>query len=97
MQVSWMTHHSRTFYAWQFPCSFTSWHESSVDERYLHFQVVPSSSTCAQQLHKPAVSARRAQKLFDDPPQTEEEKRAERLGQWVNCDLRTFDYSVLGQ
>jgi mRNA (2'-O-methyladenosine-N6-)-methyltransferase len=37
------------------------------------------------------------QRLFRDAEQTEDQVRAEQVGQWVNCDLRTFDYSVLGQ
>jgi len=67
------------------------------DARYMHFQVVPSTTRHVQTAQKHSIPPRISQKLFEDPPQTDEEKRAELVGQWVNCDLRTFDYSVLGQ
>lgn len=34
-------------------------------------------------------------RLLPDPPVQEE--RASGVAQWVNCDIRSFDYSVLGQ
>ena len=63
----------------------------------MHFQVVPSAEPYYQEppgdsLHDlpPTAQARLLAGPSDDAPQV-------KGAQWIHCDLRTFDYSVLGQ
>lgn len=65
--------------------------------RYLHFQVAPSRPQRGLEATVPVLPDSVKQRLFHDTAQTNDQERAGRVGQWVNCDLRTFDYSVLGQ
>ena len=66
--------------------------------RYMHFQVAPSSTTQPHALPEgypaplpnPVLS-----RLWAEPPDAA--SRTVGVAQWVNCDIRTFDYSVLGQ
>ncbi|WVQ68236.1 uncharacterized protein L199_006443 [Kwoniella botswanensis] len=63
--------------------------------RYMHFQVVPSTSSIPKTppvippLPKNVKKRLLGEKIdrYDSPP----------VPQWVNCDIRTFDYSLLGQ
>lgn len=65
--------------------------------RYLHFQVAPSRPQRGLDVPVPVLPDSIKEKLFRDITPAEDQVRAGRVGQWVNCDLRTFDYSVLGQ
>ena len=65
----------------------------------MHFQVAPSSTTHLRlpsdkppELSKPVLD-----KLLTHSPGPGQAKRLEEVAQWVNCDIRSFDYSVLGQ
>jgi mRNA (2'-O-methyladenosine-N6-)-methyltransferase len=67
--------------------------------RYLHFQVSPSTSQHFEYPPEgsspplpPAITSR----LLGDDHSNEGAKAAQ-VAQWVNCDVRSFDYSVLGQ
>ena len=65
----------------------------SLSIRYLHFQVVPTTTHIRGPAVKDHISRMIADKLVPNhdgyiPPG---------VAQWVNCDIRSFDYSVLGQ
>jgi hypothetical protein len=63
----------------------------TADSRYLHFQVTPAPAyhTEAPPLATPIPLPAPARALRAPPrPGT---------AQWVNCDIRNFDFSVLGQ
>ncbi|WVO17773.1 hypothetical protein L204_105471 [Cryptococcus depauperatus] len=70
---------------------------STKECRYQHFQVVPTVSPYTQHLSNlnshplPKVVQ---EKLLKDFEVQENEKK---IAQWINCDLRRFDYSILGQ
>ncbi|WWC71647.1 uncharacterized protein I206_105605 [Kwoniella pini CBS 10737] len=67
--------------------------------RYMHFQVVPSAKTHnSKKPDIPHLSSTTIKRLLGD----EEKKIGERynpppVAQWINCDIRSFDYSLLGQ
>jgi hypothetical protein len=65
--------------------------------RYMHFQVVPTTAkqtelTPGISHFSPTIRSR----LFDGEDGTMSQP-GKRVGQWINCDLRRFDYSVLGK
>ncbi|CAD6578802.1 MAG: hypothetical protein TREMPRED_002272 [Tremellales sp. Tagirdzhanova-0007] len=65
--------------------------------RYMHFQVA-ASSTRRSLPSRNEVSALPhvvRDRLLPKPPGAVEQDKG--LAQWVNCDIRSFDYSVLGQ
>ena len=67
------------------------------DDRYMHFQVA-ASSTRRSLPSRNEVSALPhvvRDRLLPKPPGAVEQDKG--LAQWVNCDIRSFDYSVLGQ
>jgi mRNA (2'-O-methyladenosine-N6-)-methyltransferase len=81
---------------WDTPAS---WRLTFDSPRYLHFQVSPSTSKHFEYPPEgsppplaPAISSRL---LGDDHSNGAAE--AAQIAQWVNCDVRSFDYSVLGQ
>ncbi|KAK1927031.1 putative mRNA methyltransferase [Papiliotrema laurentii] len=70
---------------------------STKECRYMHFQVVPT--TAKQTELTPGIShfsTTIRSRLFDGEDGTMSQP-GKRVGQWINCDLRRFDYSVLGK
>ncbi|ORY35436.1 mRNA methyltransferase [Naematelia encephala] len=67
--------------------------------RYMHFQVAPATTRTSQPLpveFPAAIPIRAVDKLLGvEATQGDEAWRG--VKQWINCDLRSFDYSVLGQ
>jgi len=67
----------------------------SKECRYLHFALVP---TTARRIERPPLDFPPIlPKLIKARLLGETEESRPRVAQWVNCDIRTFDYSVLGQ
>lgn len=72
---------------WQSQCQLPI-HHMLADSRYLHFQVAPSEQRHSVPAPGPVplpVPEKLAGKVTKGP------------AQWVNCDIRSFDFSVLGQ
>jgi mRNA (2'-O-methyladenosine-N6-)-methyltransferase len=68
--------------------------ELTDEVRYLHFQVVHTTApppTSAPQ--RTTISRIIADKLIPNP----DGYVPPEVPQWINCDIRSFDYSVLGQ
>ncbi|WVR07473.1 hypothetical protein IAU60_004515 [Kwoniella sp. DSM 27419] len=69
--------------------------------RYMHFQVVPSNrpySLAPPIGYPPPLPKNVIKRLVGDEkrgPMSEQDPT--QVPQWVNCDIRSFDYSVLGQ
>lgn len=69
------------------------------DCRYQHFQVTPSLNRCGQPLPEgyPSVMPDYLKKRILGDEDVEGQDKEVNMAQWVNCDLRRFDYSLLGQ
>jgi hypothetical protein len=70
--------------------------------RYLHFQVVPTVSpysTPPPEGYPPALPTVVTRRLLSMPEDKSPlgSERMRKVAQWINCDLRHFDYSQLGQ
>ncbi|WRT68331.1 uncharacterized protein IL334_005307 [Kwoniella shivajii] len=72
--------------------------------RYMHFQVVPSSSPGSVSPHDtaktPILPERIRKKLLNETEERDgdvEKYTPPPVAQWINCDIRSFDYSLLGQ
>nr|XP_018261410.1 mRNA methyltransferase [Kwoniella dejecticola CBS 10117]OBR83568.1 mRNA methyltransferase [Kwoniella dejecticola CBS 10117] len=70
--------------------------------RYMHFQVVPAakkSSSTPEPDIPPLPPIVKKRLLGDGDGLKSEEERYEPppVAQWINCDIRSFDYSLLGQ
>ena len=77
-------------------------------DRYLHFQVVPTTEShpiappidpplpplITRKLFSPLTSAQTSK---SDSSHGRSSTRSSQAAQWINCDIRSFDYSVLGQ
>lgn len=63
-------------------------------DRYLHFQVSP---TMVSHVERPLGQVRVPKVLADRLVPSPDGYEPPRVAQWVNCDIRSFDYSVLGQ
>ena len=61
----------------------------------MHFQVTPAVKAPANIPSDVVINERMARRLCPEPPLRSEMK--EGVAQWINCDIRSFDYSVLGQ
>lgn len=66
--------------------------------RYLHFQVSPAlppatASGVSAESEKPLIPRRTIERLVPNPTGFV----PPRVAQWINCDIRSFDYSVLGE
>ena len=64
----------------------------------MHFQVIPSIPHTEPippeaQVKLPALVQRR----FLEDHSLADTERGSKEAQWINCDIRSFDYSVLGQ
>lgn len=72
--------------------------EAATDSRYLHFQVVPTGAQrptpAEEELHFSTLVQRKLAGYDAHGCHTD---RPKNIKQWINCDLRQFDYSVLGQ
>ena len=61
--------------------------------RYLHFQVVPTTQRHAENPgYIPTLPPVITDALSEGVPES-----GESFAQWINCDVRSFDYSILGQ
>ncbi|WVQ81921.1 hypothetical protein IAT38_004048 [Cryptococcus sp. DSM 104549] len=70
------------------------------DCRYMHFQVSPAEEPYKRALPEgfPVTFPGEVGKKLVGADEREEGKRkGQSVAQWINCDLRRFDYSVLGQ
>jgi mRNA (2'-O-methyladenosine-N6-)-methyltransferase len=72
----------------------------SLSLRYIHFQVVPTAQKSIQPiptdwpLHVPTSVVER---LLPKPTSDDVRDKGKGKAEWINCDIRSFDYSVLGQ
>lgn len=72
--------------------------------RYLHFQVQPArelQTIKPKGSHEGRVPASVRKAILGDSgdarqPSRALERQVQGVKQWINCDLRSFDYSVLG-
>ncbi|KGB79459.2 mRNA methyltransferase [Cryptococcus deuterogattii R265] len=69
------------------------------DCRYQHFQVTPSTIRYSQPLPEgyPSVMPGYLKKRILGYDDVQGQSKEVNVAQWINCDLRRFDYSLLGQ
>lgn len=69
------------------------------DCRYQHFQVTPSTIRYSQPLPEgyPSVMPGYLKKRILGGELVQGQNKEVNVAQWINCDLRRFDYSLLGQ